>query len=57
MVVVKKTNGKNQIYMDYIDLNKVCPKDLFPVSHIDLMVNATVGHNMLSFMDTYSGYN
>ena len=43
--------------MDFTNLNKACPKDSFPVPRIDQMVNATAGHELLSFMDAYSGYN
>ncbi|KAJ9544336.1 hypothetical protein OSB04_024043 [Centaurea solstitialis] len=38
-------------------LNKACPKDPFPLPHIDAMVDATAGHELLTFMDAYSGYN
>ena len=31
--------------------------DSFPLQRIDQMVNATASHELLSFMDTYSGYN
>ncbi|KAI0497291.1 hypothetical protein KFK09_020514 [Dendrobium nobile] len=41
---------------DYIDLNKACPKDSFPLPHIDQLVDTTSGHQMLSFMDAYSSY-
>jgi len=51
---VKKKNGKWRIY---IDLSKVCPKDSFPLPSIDQMVDATADHELLSFMDAYSGYN
>jgi len=30
-VVVKKKNGKWQVCVNFIDLNKVCPKDPFPM--------------------------
>lgn len=30
---------------------------IFPLPHIDLTVDATVGYEMLSFMDVYSSYN
>ena len=30
-VVVKKKSGKWQVYMDFTDLNKACPKDSFPM--------------------------
>ena len=43
--------------MDFTNLNKACLKDSFPVPRIDQMVNATAGHELLSFMDVYSGYN
>ncbi|KAI0503531.1 hypothetical protein KFK09_014465 [Dendrobium nobile] len=43
--------------VDYTDLNKACPKDSFPLPRIDQLVDATLGHQMLSFMDAYSGYN
>lgn len=43
--------------VDFIDLNKACSKDSFPLPHIDLIVDFVAGHCMLSFMDTYSGYN
>ncbi|PKH99436.1 hypothetical protein CRG98_049656, partial [Punica granatum] len=41
----------------YIDLNKACPKDAYPLPRIDLMVDATVGHQLHGFMDAYSRYN
>ena len=43
--------------MDFTDLNKACPKDCYPLPRIDLPVDATVGHSLLSFMDAYFGYN
>ena len=43
--------------MDFTNLNEACPKDSFPVPRIDQMVDTTAGHELLSFMDAYSGYN
>lgn len=57
MMVVRKKNRKWQVCVDYSNLNKSCPKDLFPLPHIDTMVDATAGHELLSFMDAFSGYN
>ncbi|KAK1575844.1 hypothetical protein Q3G72_008838 [Acer saccharum] len=57
VVVVKKKNGKWRVCIDFTDLNKACPKDSFPLPHIDMLVDATAGHELLSFMDAYSGYN
>ncbi|XP_024010275.1 uncharacterized protein LOC112085304 [Eutrema salsugineum] len=56
-VVVKKKNGKWRICVDFTDLNKACPKDSFPLPHIDRLVEATVGNELLSFMDAFSRYN
>ena len=38
-------------------MNKASPKDDFPLPHIDMLVDSTAGHSMLSFMDGFSGYN
>ncbi|XP_020692275.1 uncharacterized protein LOC110106664 [Dendrobium catenatum] len=43
--------------IDYTDINKAYPKDRFPLSRIDQLVDTTSGHHILSFMDAYFGYN
>lgn len=43
--------------MDFTDLNKAYPKNSFPLSRIDSLVDFTLGHALLSFMDAFSGYN
>ena len=57
VVLVKKANGKWRMCVDFTDLNKVCPKDSFPLPKIDQLVDSTAGHGLLSFMDAFSGYN
>ena len=57
VVQVKKANGKWRLCIDFTDINRACPKDSFPLSWIDLIVDATVDHELLSFMDAFSGYN
>ena len=42
--------------MDYTDLNDACPKDSFPLPRIDQIVDASVGHGMMSFLDAFLGY-
>ena len=42
--------------MDYTNLNEACPKDNFPLPRIDQIVDTSVGHGMLSFLDAFSGY-
>ena len=43
--------------VDFTDLNRACPKDSYPLSQIDTMVDSTARHELLSFMDAFSGYN
>ena len=57
IVLVKKANGKLRMCVDFTDLNKACPKDSFPMPRIDQLVDFTVGHRLLTFMDAFSGYN
>ena len=43
--------------VDFTDLNKACPKDSYPLLRIDQLVDLTAGHQLLSFMDAFLGYN
>ena len=42
--------------VDFTDLNWACPKDPFPIPRIDQLVDATVGHPQMSFLDAFQGY-
>ena len=55
--MVKKSNGKWRMCVDFTDLNKACPKDSFPLLRIDQLVDSIAGHKLLSFMDKFSRYN
>ena len=57
VVPVPKKDGEVRVCVDFRDLNKDNPKDVFPFPHIDMFVDSTAGHSMLSFMDGFSGYN
>ena len=57
LVLVIKPNRKWKMCIDFTNLNKACPKDSFPLSRIDQLVDATIEHELLSFMDAYSEYN
>ena len=43
--------------MGFTNLNKACPKDSYHLPSIDQLVDSTADHQLLSFMDAFSGYN
>ena len=56
VVMVKKNNGKWRMCVNFTDLNRACPKDSYP-PRIDTLVDLTARHELLSFIDAFSGYN
>ena len=56
VVVVPKKGSKWRVCVDYTDLNEACPKDSFPLSSIDQIVDASTGHGMLSSLYAFSRY-
>ena len=54
--MVKKKNEKWRVYVDFTNLNKACLKDPFPMPRIDRLVDSTVGHPRMSFLDAFQGY-
>ena len=57
VVIVKKANGKWRMCIDFMDQNKACPKDSYLLPRVDVLVDFTAQHQLLNFMDTFSGYN
>ena len=55
--MVKKASGKQRMCVDFTDLNKACPKDSYPLPRVDVLVDSIARHQLLSFMDAFSGYN
>lgn len=54
--LVKKYNDKWKVCIDFSNVNLACPKDDFSLPKIEQLVDSTTGHELLSFMDAYSGY-
>jgi hypothetical protein len=42
--------------IDFIDLNKCCPKDDLSLARIDMIVDSAVGCEMMALLDCFSGY-
>ena len=42
--------------VDFTDLNKAYPKDTFLISRINQLVDATVGHPQMNFLDAFQRY-
>src|SRR3954463_12951069 len=55
VLVPKKDTEIMRMCVDFMSLNKHCPKDHFP--RIDQIIDSTAGCEKLSFIDAYSGYN
>jgi hypothetical protein len=53
ILVPKKNTKVLRMYVDYIGLNKVCPKDPFPLPRIDQVIDSTAGSKLLCFLDAY----
>jgi hypothetical protein len=54
---VNKKQGTIRVCIDFLDLNKSCPKDNFPTPFIDQILDECAGSAFFSFMDRFSGYN
>ena len=57
VVMVKNASGKWRMCVDFTDLNKACLKDSYPLPQVDVLVDSTVRHRLLSFMNAFLGYN
>lgn len=57
VVYVLKKSGKLRFCIDFRNLNTVTPKDEYLMPIANLLVDWTVGHRILSFMDKHSIYN
>jgi hypothetical protein len=55
--VEKEGTKKLCVCIDFMDLNRATPKDQYPMSIADFLVNAASGHRILSFLDGNASYN
>ena len=55
--MVRKNNEKWRMCVNFTNLNRASPKDSYPLPRIDTLVDSTARHELLSFMDAFSGYN
>jgi hypothetical protein len=51
--MVKKSNRKSRMSIDFTYLNKVCPKDEFPLPRIDSLVDAAAKSELMSLLDCH----
>jgi hypothetical protein len=56
-IPVNTKQGTIRVCIDFHDLNHTCPKDNFPTPFIDQIIDDCTGHEVFSFMDSFSGYN
>jgi hypothetical protein len=54
--MVKKKNGKWRMCTDFTDLNKCYPKDDFPLSSVDKVLDSAAGCEMTALLDCFSMY-
>lgn len=55
-IVPVKKNNEICCCIDFQDFNKSCPKDAFALPNLNMLVDATTGHSIFSFIDDFSGY-
>jgi hypothetical protein len=57
IVPIEKDTNKIQVCIDFRNLNKATPKDEYPISIADILINNASGHRTISFLDGNAGYN
>lgn len=57
VVMLKKAKRKWRMCVDFTNLNRVCSKDSYSLPRINILVDSMARHQLLSFIDAFSGYN
>nr|GEX63208.1 reverse transcriptase domain-containing protein [Tanacetum cinerariifolium] len=55
-VMVKKSDRTWRMCIEFMNLNKACPKDSYPLPEIDQKIESLEGFKLKCFLDTYKGY-
>ncbi|GKF44937.1 hypothetical protein Tco_0131489, partial [Tanacetum coccineum] len=55
-VLVKKPDSSWRMCIDFKNLNKACPKDLYPLLEIDWKIESLMGFKYKCFLDAYKEY-
>ncbi len=55
-MVVPKKNGKLTVCVDFRKLNATTKKDHYPLPFTDEVINIVVGHEVYTFLHTFSRY-
>jgi hypothetical protein len=55
-MMVKKKNGKWKMCTDFMDLNKCCSKDNFPLPRINKIIDSCTTSETMALLDCFSGY-
>lgn len=53
----EEKNGHIRICVEFWNLNKAHSKDEFPLRNMDMIIDSTSDHWLLSFMDGFGAYN
>jgi hypothetical protein len=56
VVMVKKKNGKWRMHTKFTNMNKCYPKDDFPLTRIDKVVDSATGCEVMTLLDYFLGY-
>ena len=57
IVPIPKKDRRIRLCVDFHNLNKVSPKDNFSLPYINVLVDGTLGYELLSLIDGLIGYN
>jgi hypothetical protein len=56
VVMIRKKNRRWRMCTDFTDLNKCCPKNDFPLTRIDQIIDSIAGSDIMALLDCFLGY-